>query len=445
MNFRFAVYDAINLVVVKNHTIDSALDEINVKKRFAVNDQNAIRNLLSYSIRHYGQAKRLIKPYIKGFNSIPSETINLLVISVVDIIINKSPAYAVIDCANEISKEKLPYKIKPFINGVLRSFNRDNHTEFNSPSIANLRRDMIDDWTKSGYDVQAIVDTLMLPPPLDLKIFKNYSKVVSAIREMGYNVIELPFHSIRLYPFKGKVYELPFFDDGYYQIQGFCASLAVESLGLEGNDNSHLKALDVCAAPGGKSFQLANLGIETTSIDINENRVKLMKENVKRLKLPLNIINEDFFDHQKEDYYDIVLADLPCSATGMLRRHPEINLRNNKNKSLQIAKLQINMLKRASSFAKKDGHIILALCAISYSETMQNLYYIQDHMPWLRVESIHFKNSELNKMVHREGCMLMLPDYLKESGGSEGFFIVKMRKRYSKEDGQFQEQFDRNK
>ena len=209
----------------------------------------------------------------------------------------------------------------------------------------------------------------------------------------------------------------------------FAASLAARTLGnIKG-----LKVLDLCAAPGGKTAQLINAGAEVTSLDISKPRLQKLKENLERLKFNAEIICADALEYLKnisEPAYDAILLDAPCSATGTIRRHPELVHIKRLQDIEKLAALQKDILDVAGNALKKGGSLVYCTCSIAKDEGEKRIEeFIKNH-PEFSVKPVNSQGigRSLEEIITPEGFIRTLPGHLAASGGSDAFFIARLQK-----------------
>ena len=170
----------------------------------------------------------------------------------------------------------------------------------------------------------------------------------------------LPTGGIRLSGFEGAVSDLPGFAEGEWWVQDAASSLPARLLG----DIAGLRVADLCAAPGGKTAQLAAAGAKVTALEVSANRAKRLRGNLERLDLTADIVVGSLFDHAPEELYDAVLLDAPCSSTGTVRRHPDVPWTKGPEDVAKLAELQARMLAHALTLAKPGGRIVFSNCSL---------------------------------------------------------------------------------
>ena len=162
----------------------------------------------------------------------------------------------------------------------------------------------------------------------------------------------------------GDVTALPGFDEGAWWVQDAAAAAPVALLG----DIAGLTALDLCAAPGGKTLQLAAAGAIVTALDVSASRIEKVIENLARTKLAATTVVADARTWDTEERFDIVLLDAPCTATGTLRRHPDVAWLRRPTDIPTLTALQSALLDRAIDLAKPGGRILYAVCSLEPEE-----------------------------------------------------------------------------
>jgi 16S rRNA (cytosine967-C5)-methyltransferase len=170
-------------------------------------------------------------------------------------------------------------------------------------------------------------------------------------------------NSIRLEQ-SARIEELDGFEEGEWWVQDAAAALPARLLG----DIAGRRVADLCAAPGGKTAQLASLGARVTAVDISGNRLGVLKDNLDRLKLGAEVVESDALAFAPDERFDAVLLDAPCSATGTIRRHPDIPHLKAQTDVARLAKLQERLLEKSLGLAKPGGTILYCTCSLQREE-----------------------------------------------------------------------------
>jgi 16S rRNA (cytosine967-C5)-methyltransferase len=265
-----------------------------------------------------------------------------------------------------------------------------------------------------GERAQAIAAGLAEPPPLDLTL-RDSGQTEHFKTQLAADSL-MPGH-LRL-PRGAAVETLPGFEDGAWWVQDLAASLPARLLGAgEGRT-----ALDLCAAPGGKTLQLAAQGWKVTALDISKRRLDLLKANLKRTGLSAGTIRADALKWEPKHRYDAILIDAPCTATGTARRHPDVLHRIGPRQIEELTELQTALLERAQSWLKPSGTLVYAVCSLEREEG-------EDQAARVALDPVPITPDELPDGVQptSEGWLRTDPGMLSDQGGMDGFFIARWR------------------
>jgi 16S rRNA (cytosine967-C5)-methyltransferase len=276
---------------------------------------------------------------------------------------------------------------------------------------ATLPADVEERWTRAWGQaaVAAARRAILQRAPLDLSFA---SEVVSHDFPDGISLA--PLHR-RIA--SADVAALPGYAEGGWWVQDLSSSLPARLV-----PSSASRVLDLCAAPGGKSMQLAAAGHEVTAIDRARSRLARLRENLARTKLTATVVQTDAFDWQPDAPFDAVLVDAPCSATGTFRRHPEILYRARPTIIAESAALQSALLDRAAGFVRPGGSLVFATCSLEPEEGEEQVTSFLARHPGYRIEPTDPGVPGLAPA--REGWLRIIPGMLEESGGMDGFFTA---------------------
>ena len=210
---------------------------------------------------------------------------------------------------------------------------------------------------------------------------------------------------------------------GDWWVQSLAASLPVKIAPMALKEKI---VLDVCCAPGGKSFQLADNGAILTSIDKSERRLKVMKENLHRLNYDLDLICTDVFEYQPKKLFDIILLDPPCTATGTIGKNPDLQFLNPLDKLEELSDIQQKMLTRCASWLQDDGYIIYSVCSLLKQEGEDQISrFLKKNKEFCLIhpKKKGFLDQEGYETNKESGTRIM-PFFEEGLGGTEGFFIA---------------------
>ena len=263
-----------------------------------------------------------------------------------------------------------------------------------------------------GDRAASIAAGLADPPPLDLTLrdpaeTEHWQVQLSADSLM-------PGH-LRLA--RGdNIEKLPGFAEGAWWVQDIAASLPARLLG----DGEGRHVLDLCAAPGGKTLQLAAQGWKVTALDISKRRLELLKSNLKRTGLAASTVRADALTWEPKHQFDAILLDAPCTATGTARRHPDVLHRIGARQIEEMAELQAALLDRAKGWLKPGGIFVYATCSLEREEGEDQTNAID-----LAPLPIGSQNLPAGLEPTAEGWLRTDPGMLGEVGGLDGFFIAR--------------------
>lgn len=219
---------------------------------------------------------------------------------------------------------------------------------------------------------------------------------------------------------RGSITSWPGFATGAWWVQDLAASLPVRLLG----DVKGKRVLDLCAAPGGKTMQLAAAGADVVALDVNEGRLGRIRDNLDRTGLSAQLVAGDALRWQPDGQFDAVLVDAPCSATGIFRRHPDVLHLKGDGDIAPLTLVQAALLRRVVPWLKPGGTLVYATCSLDPREGERVAERIIAGLPRWPVEA-----SELPAGLAptAEGWVRTLPGQLAAAGGLDGFFIARFR------------------
>ncbi len=232
----------------------------------------------------------------------------------------------------------------------------------------------------------------------------------------------LPTGSVRLQD-AGQVSALPGYKRGSWWVQDAAAALPVRVLAPKAGE----KVLDLCAAPGGKTLQLAVVEAEVTALDISETRLERVRENLKRTGLKAKVIAGDALDHQGQ--YDAILLDAPCSATGTIRRHPDLPFAKDGSEFGGLIELQARMLAHAWTLLKPGGRLVYCTCSLLPDEGEVQIEEALDQYPDMQIDRAALEIAGVEPdWITEEGGLRLRPDFWPDKGSMDGFYIACLNK-----------------
>ncbi len=280
------------------------------------------------------------------------------------------------------------------------------------PAVPTLPPEVAARW---GDRADAIAAGLATLPQLDLTL-RDPSTTASWAERLG-GISLAPGHA-RL-PRGTAVENLDGFNEGAWWVQDLAATLPARLLGQgEGR-----RVLDLCAAPGGKTLQLAAAGWQVTALDASAKRLQRMAENLKRVGFGADIVTADVLTWEPDAPFDAVLLDAPCTATGTCRRHADVIHRIGPRQIAEMAELQAQLLERAAGWVKPGGVLVYAVCSLEREEGADQAGKIT-----LTPDPIRADELPAGLQPTAEGWLRTDPGMLADKGGLDGFFVARWRK-----------------
>jgi 16S rRNA (cytosine967-C5)-methyltransferase len=301
------------------------------------------------------------------------------------------------------------------VHGVFGALTRKGVT---LPELPTLPEGIAERWTANwGEDMAAAARrAIAAPPPLDLTL----RDVDEDWAERLGGISLAPGH-VRL-PAGARVTELPGFAEGAWWVQDLSASLPARLIG-----RGQGRALDLCAAPGGKTMQLAAAGWDVTAVDLSDARLKRVRENLARTKMEAKLVAGDALTFSDAPY-DAVLLDAPCSATGIFRRHPDVLHRVRPRVIASMAERQQAMLARAASLVKPGGRLVYSVCSLEPEEGERVADAFLASHSGFAIDPIGPEELPDGLTPDAAGRVRVLPGAFADQGGADGFFVARFRR-----------------
>jgi len=299
------------------------------------------------------------------------------------------------------------------VHGVLGTLLRRGVPPIDAPR---LPPEVEERWRSAWGDetVQAARRQIAKRPLLDLTFADDAEAQAYAEAHSG---ISLAPNHVRLQ--SSSVTELAGFEAGRWWVQDLAASLPARLI-----RSAATEVLDLCAAPGGKTMQLAAAGHRVTAVDSSAIRVDRLRENLRRTHLEADLVTADALTWKAKREYDAILLDAPCSATGTFRRHPEVLYRSKPRVIAEGAELQGKLLDRAAEWLKPAASLVYSVCSLEPQEGEEVMTAFLARHPGFRIEP----PSDFPQFVpiSPAGWVRILPGLLEEEGGLDGFFMARL-------------------
>ena len=341
------------------------------------------------------------------------------------------PAHASVNFAVDAASGLKKVWAKKLVNGVLRNYQRkrddiqkalasDDEVQTNHPDW--LRELILDSYPNEHI---SIMQANQNEPPMTLRVnrqIQDREAYLHMLQNAGLKGSPGSLSKTSIYLEKPiGVDKLPGFSEGSVSVQDEASQLVPTLLNLEAG----CRILDACAAPGGKTCAIleSEPGADVTAIDSDEHRIKRINENLNRLNLQANVIADRLQDHQPSQLYQRILLDVPCSAVGIIRRHPDIKLLRMESDIAKLAATQEELLAKAWSLLEANGELLYSTCSIIPSENRQVIANFLANQPDAALLPIELPLGNQNAITTREGLQLLPTDR-----GADGFSFPVCRK-----------------
>ncbi len=267
--------------------------------------------------------------------------------------------------------------------------------------------------------VAAATTAYAMPPSVDLSLKPGEDAAAWAVRLGGVSLA--PGH-VRL-PAGTRVDRLDGYGEGAWWVQDLAASIPARLIGAGAGD-----VLDLCAAPGGKTLQLAAAGWRVTAVDAVASRLARLHDNLARTRLAATVVQADVMTWTPPAPVDAILLDAPCSATGIFRRHPDVLHRVRPADIAQLADIQAAMLARVVPWLRPGGVLVYAVCSLEQAEGEAQLERLSTAVPDLALLPATIDQLPPGLAPDAAGSVRTLPGQLAEAGGLDGFFVARFRR-----------------
>lgn len=407
-------------------TVEEAISTSREAQALEPRDRAFLSTLLLTAFRHGGEIDAILAKLVD--RPLPRKSgaaREILVLGVVQLLFLGMAPHAVIDLAVRSAKaDRNALHFAGLINAVLRKAaagGAELKSGLDSPGL-NTPDWLWARWVKNYGEVGAgaIAAAHGDRPGLDIS-FKDGA--ADWMHALGGEL--LPNGQLRLPPGHAPVPELPGFVEGAWWVQDAAATIPARLLG----DVRGKSVLDLCAAPGGKTLQLAAMGAQVTAVDLSETRLRRLEENLRRTGLQADILVKDVTEPELSGEWDAVLLDAPCSATGTIRRHPELPYLKDDRQIRELAGLQRRMLRKAAGLVKPGGTLVYCTCSLEPDEGETRVRgFLADHPDF---EIVPAQGDFLpDASVRPEGWVRTLPSMnYGQSHGMDGFFVAAMHRR----------------
>jgi len=392
-------------------------------------DRALTRLIVMTTLRHMKHIDQILSTFLKNPLPKTAQSVqNILRTGIAQLLFLKSPAHAVLNIATSLAAvERANRPFKGLINGVLRNFTRTDPEKFlgkkgapgNTPEWLHIR------WKyQYGSDAATkIARAHQKEPALDITVKSDAEKWAKKL-----DGLLLPTGTIRIAN-AGNPVKLAGFDEGEWWVQDAAAAIPAQLLG----DISGKKVLDLCSAPGGKTAQLINAQADVTLVERSSHRMKRLEQNLKRLDFVATMITGNAEDYIPPVPPDIILLDAPCSATGTIRRHPDVPYLKSHKNILDLARIQKHLLEHAAEILKPGGTLLYCVCSLEHEEGEDQISHLLDTRKEFSIKPVGKEEIPgLEIAVQSRGDLRILPHFFSDFApgfhGIDGFYIARLVK-----------------
>jgi 16S rRNA (cytosine967-C5)-methyltransferase len=406
---RDAAFDLLTAVLERHRPLEEALDALPAREP---RDRAAAHRLAAAVLRRMGTLDAVLEPFLR--KEPPEPVRNILRIGAAGLLLLETPGHAAVATAVNLAKRRGLTPFAGLINAVLRK-------------VATTVPDALDDldaprldtpawlWTAWGQSARVIATAHQIEAPLDVTL-----KPGVAVPEGG---TLLPTGSVR-FPAGTRVADIAGFEAGDIWVQDAAAALPAQLLAARPGE----RIADLCAAPGGKTAQLAAAGAAVSAVERDPARIERLMANLKRWDLHVDVIHADATTWRPPAPFDAVLLDAPCSATGTIRRHPDVARLKRPRDVQTVIQVQDKLLQAAAAILRPGGRLVYAVCSLQPEEGAPRVAALTAKGG---VRHDPFRPDELTALpeaLTREGFLRTHPGFWRDRGGMDGFFAARLVK-----------------
>lgn len=413
---RKAALAIVSGVLQKRRALDAQLEAL---RGLEARDAGFARALASQTLRHMGALDAVLRKFMAKPLS-PHKagaTVEILLLGACELLILKVPAHAAVDAANQLAmKDDKARHFKPLVNAVLRKVASQGEA-----ALSGLDRERLSapDWLWSRWTAQYGAGTAR-------QIARAHQgealiDIVLKSADATHPESTTLFGMARRLSAEGRVDTLPGFAQGHWWVQDAAAALPAMLLG----DVRGKTVIDLCAAPGGKTMQLAAMGAKVLAVEIDPTRAERIRENLARTRLDAEVIVSDARDVTTQAPF--VLIDAPCTATGTIRRHPDLPwLKGAADVTVQAA-AAYDILQHGASLTAPGGTLVFAVCSLEREEGEEQIdAFLSTHPEFTRAPISKEEVFGHDEWLTPEGDLRTLPFMLE--GGMDGFYAARLKK-----------------
>jgi 16S rRNA (cytosine967-C5)-methyltransferase len=404
---REAAFDLLSAVLVRRRPLEEALDAL---PELAPRDRSAAHRLAAAVLRRMGTLDAVLEPFLR--KEPPEPVRHVLRLGAAGLLLLETPSHAAVATAVALTRARGHAPFAGLVNAVLRKV-----AQAGTAVLGELDGPRLDTpawlWASWGDDARAVAIAHQHEAPLDLT-----PRPGAAVPTGGE---ALPTGSVR-FPPGTRVSEIPGFDSGQCWVQDAAAALPARLLNVGPGEH----VADLCAAPGGKTAQLAAAGASVVAVERDAARLARLRENLDRWGLSAETVQADVIAWNPPRPFDAVLLDAPCSATGTIRRHPDVVYTKRPRDVRSLTEMQDKLLSVAVAMLRPGGRLVYSVCSLQPEEGVPRIEAAiarggLRHDPFGPEELLALPEARSER-----GFLRTLPSMWPERGGMDGFFAARL-------------------
>jgi 16S rRNA (cytosine967-C5)-methyltransferase len=425
---RHAAAQLLSDVLDRRRSLDAALDDpASPVASLSPRDRALARAIVGITLRRYGEISALLGRLIARPPTKAGPFMRTVEIAVAQLLYMEVADHAAVSLAMaDLTEDSRAMRYKALANAVLRRITREREGLLAGlDQVIDAPQWLYERWVAAyGAETAArIAAAHRVEPALDLTVKADPQEWA---RRLG--GIVLPTGTVRSIA-SGPIEALPGFGEGAWWVQDAAAALPARLLG----DVRRKRVADLCAAPGGKTAELAQAGASVVAVDVAPQRVERLRQTLRRLGLAADVVEADVLKWQPGELFDDILLDAPCTATGTIRRHPDIPYLKQPRDVAALASLQAKMIDRAAEMLKPGGTLVFATCSLEPAEGEAHVSPTLARVP-LSLDPVRRQELPgLAEALTPGGTVRTLPCHLAADSprlsGVDGFFMMRLRKR----------------
>jgi 16S rRNA (cytosine967-C5)-methyltransferase len=422
---RQVALDLIGAVLRRKRPLDDAIEDHQAMAELSMRDRAFARLLVATVLRRLGQIDALIADCLNTPLAPRAAVVHdILRLGIAQLLFLRTPPHAAVATSVDLAHVRGFLSHKGLVNAVLRRLSVEGAARVECQDAPRLNTPawLWQSWSQAYGEerARAIATAHLKEAPLDLTLRANNENWEERLQGTL-----LPTGSLRR-PAGGSVTALPGYAEGAWWVQDAAAALPVRLF----DEIAGREVVDLCAAPGGKTAQLASAGAQVTAVDRSTRRLDRLVSNLNRLGLPVAAVAADALSWRPERPVDAVLLDAPCTATGAIRRHPDVPHLKQPDDVIRLSVVQENLLRAAVEMLRPGGMLVYCTCSLEPEEGPQRVAaLLASGAPVERQPIAAERIGAPPEWLTGDGDLRTLPCHLSEHDGLDGFYAARLVKR----------------